>query len=674
MISKKKLFTSLIILLVFGSIFVQVDLVRIFCNIKNIEGSPPKINLRKIGQFKETHEIVDVFIDNNFGFIADQVEGLLIVNLTNLASPTLINTYQIEDNSVYDIIVEDKIAYVAHGRAGLIILDVNDPNNIVELGAFNDGGICWKIFILENTLFVADRIQGLEIIDISNLNNPVKVGLYKCQPFDVFVQEELAFIAAGVNGGLEIIDISQLDSPQKIGEISFILEDTVSVFVKNDYAFIGNKENGLKIIKITRPRRPKLVFEYKPDDGSKIWGTFVDEKFAYLACESGGIQILDISDINDPYLIAQYSDENSGKAFDLMVKQDKFFVADFDDGLEIIEWETTEPTPMINDYHIVDSRILNFNHSVGPYAADAFLGDEIVGLNLSIFLDVGLMSPVNITVEAPRIVNPGDFINLRIGITAEESFFWGRFEGTIEFTTPLGSSELFSLQEVGIPKHVQLAAFTTFIGENITQDTTLLPVELWQQEFLNYSLSLVMIPFFNVTGSAIISARINNTIRYFDLTWTQDRDQIIIPIQIPSEVENFYALPLEELQFNIEELHLDLNNIRFDVLLADLVPLYSWNLNISSFSGLPVSESLKSNVFEPTQENNQTLLFLDGIYPLGVFIITIYFSSNIQLPIWGIFLSLLGIISLIVIPWILIATSSRRKTRKEPRGIVEGNE
>jgi hypothetical protein len=664
----------MIVLIVFGSIFVQADIAKIFSHIKNVEGSPPNINLIKIGQFDEAHEIVDVFINDNLGFLADQEEGLLIVNLTNLVSPTLINSYQIEDNSVYDIIVEDKIAYIAHGRAGLVILDVHDPNNIDELGVINDGGICWKIFKKENTIFIADRIQGLEIIDITNINNPVKIGSYRCQPFDVFVQDELAFIAAGVNGGLEVIDITELDSPQKIGEISFTLEDTVSVFVRNDYAFIGNKENGMKIIKISRPKRPKLILEYKPEDGSKIWGIFVDEKFAYLACESEGIRILDISDIKNPYLIAQYSEENGGKAFNLMVTQDKFFVADFDDGLEIIEWETTEPIPMVNDYHIVDSTILNFNHSVGPYTADTFLGDETVGLNLSLFLDVGLMSPVNITVEAPRITNPGDFINLRIGITAEESFFWGRFEGTIEFTTPLGSSELFSLQEVGIPKHVQLAAFKTFIGENITQDTTLLPVELWQQDILNYSLSLVMIPFFNVTGSAIISARINNTIRYFDLTWTQDRDQIIIPIQIPNEAEDFYALPLEELQFNIEDLHLDLNIIRFDVLLADLVPIYSWELNISGFSGLPILESFKNDIFEPAQENDKTLLFLDGIYPLGAFIITIYFSGNIQLPIWVIFLSLLGIISLIVIPWILIATSSRRKTREEPGRIIEGNE
>lgn len=673
MASKKKLFSSLLILLIFGSIFVQVDFVKIFFKVKNTDGSPQILNLKKIGQFTDTHEIVDVYIENNLAFVADQIEGLLILNLSNIVTPTLINSFRVDENSVYDIIVKNNIAFVAHGRAGLIILDVTDPKNIIELGNFNDGGICWRIFIQDNILFIADRIQGIEIIDISNFNNPIKIGSYQCQPYDVFIREELAFIAAGVNGGLEIIDITNLGSPKKIGEISFILEDTVSVFVKDDYAFIGNKENGLKIIKISIPKKPKLITEYKPEGESKIWGIYVQEKFAYLACESGGIQILDISDIVNPYKIGQYSDDDSGKSFNLMLNQGRFFVADFDDGLEIFEWKTSEPIPLANNYHIVDSEILNFNHSVGPFTADAFLGDEIVGLNLSLYLDVGLMSPVNVTVEAPQLVNSGDFINLRIGITAEDSYFWGRFEGTIEFTTPLGSSELFSLEEIGIPRQVQLAAFKTFIGENITQDTTLLPVELWQQDFLNYSLSLVMVPIFNVTGSAIISASINNSQEYFDLTWNQDRDQILVPIQIPNEVEEFYAVPLEDLKFNIDDLHLDLVNIRFDVLLGNLIPIYSWSLNSSSFEGILYEGSKSELIFNPSQTSNETLLFLDGIYPLGMFIITIYFSGNIQLPIWAIFLTLLGIIGLIVIPWILIATSSRNKTKKEPRRLDEGN-
>jgi hypothetical protein len=385
-----------------------------------------------------------------------------------------------------------------------------------------------------------------------------------------------------------------------------------------------------------------------------------------MACESDGVQILDFSDETNPYKIGHYSD-GSGKAFNIFVNQNKIFLADFDDGLEIFEWETAQPVPAVNDYHVVDTKIVNFNHSVGPFTADAFLGDDTIGLNLSIYLDVGLMSPVNITVEAPRIVTPDEFINLKIGITAEASYFWGRFEGTIEFTTPLGSSELFSLEDVGIPQHVKLAAFKTFIGENIDQDSSLLPVELWSEDFLNYSLSLLMTPNFNVTGSAIISAKINNTLEYFDLFWTQDRDEILIPVKIPADVEEFHAIPLEDLRFIIDDLHLDFDNIRFDVLLEGLIPVYSWELNISSFSGITSYQMIDdySSLLPITNQNNNTLLYLDGIYPLGTFIITIYLSGGIQLPIWAILLTLLGIIALLIIPFILIATSSRRKNEEQ---------
>ncbi|NHJ47674.1 MAG: hypothetical protein FK733_07800 [Asgard group archaeon] len=670
MLSKKKFFACFITLISLSSVFVQVQ----FINSYNSSLSPnsttqnTSFNLKKIGQFTGAQEVVDVFVNDYIGYVADQVQGLLIVNLSNPEIPVLINSYQDEDNSVYDVFVEDEIAFVAHGRAGFKILDVSNPLSIIELGEYNDGGISWKIFIQDNTAFIADRIQGLEILDISNKNAPIEIGTYSSQPFDIFIQDELAYLAAGVNNGLEIIDLSDLAAPKKIGEISFGFVDTISISVIDGYAFLGTKGNGLKVVKVSRPKRPKLISEYLPESDCNIWGIYSSNNFIYMACELDGVQILDASDVTNLYKVGHFSDD-SGKAFNVFVNQDNIFLADFDDGLEIFEWKTTQPVPTVNDYHVVDTRIINFNHSVGPFAADVFLGDESIGLNLSIFLDVGLMSPINITVEAPRIIAPDDFINLKIGITAEASYFWGRFEGTVEFTTPLGSSEIFSLEEVGIPQHVQLAAFKTFIGENIDQDSQLFPMELWSQDILNYTLSLVMTPNFNVTGSAIVSAKINNTLEYFDLLWTQDRDEILVPVKIPADIEEFYAIPLEELQFMIDDLHLDLNAIQFDVLLGGLIPVYSWELNESSLSGITSNPMIDNyhSLLPIANQNNNTLLYLDGIYPLGTFIITIYLSEGIQLPIWSIFLTLLGIIALLVIPFLLIATSSRRKNEEQSR-------
>jgi len=184
-----------------------------------------------------------------------------------------------------------------------------------------------------------------------------------------------------------------------------------------------------------------------------------------------------------------------------------------------------------------------------------------------------------------------------------------------------------------------------------------------------------MTPFFNVTGTATISAGINDSLTHYDLDWTTDGEEIIIPIQIPEEVEEFYAIPLDEFQFEVNDLKLDLDNIRFDVLLYDLIPLYSFELNMSAFNiTTPVIES-RISWLNPNQENNNTLLFLDGIYPLGNFIIMINFTGGINLPPWSILLLTLGLIIAMALPWILIFASSRRKrTETEPTEVITEEE
>jgi hypothetical protein len=137
---------------------------------------------------------------------------------------------------------------------------------------------------------------------------------------------------------------------------------------------------------------------------------------------------------------------------------------------------------------------------------------------------------------------------------------------------------------------------------------------------------------------------------------------------MPTDVEEYHSIPLEDLQFEIEDLLLDLDNIRFDVLFGGLIPIYSWQINISSFTGVPsftIANNYQNIIPVTLQTNNNTLFYLDGVYPLGSFIITIYLSGNISLPVWAIFLTLLSIIALVAIPWVLIASSSRKRRNEE---------
>ena len=354
------------------------------------------------------------------------------------------------------------------------------------------------------------------------------------------------------------------------------------------------------------------------------------------------------------------------------------FVADFADGLEILNWRVGEPNPTPYNYVIVDRGSLNFNHSIGPFEINQFLGNESLGLNLSLFMDVGLTSPINITVEAPERVNAGDATNIKIRLTAETSKFWAAFRGSLSFVTPLGSSDLVSLKDAGIPEYIDLTAFKTFIGRNLTVNTNLNPLVLWQDTLLNYTISFIMLPLFNVTGTATVAGSINNDDKILELDWFKDNEEVIVPITIPEDIEDFYSLTLEDFKFIIDDLNLDFYSLKFSLAALDFVELYSWSLNFSDLNFLGELENSRNNnisprIITPLAENDTTLLHLDGIYPLGNFVIRLYFTGKISMPPWGIFLTIFGSLIALILPWVLIFSQMRKKKPTQVEPSIEPN-
>ncbi|NHJ03438.1 MAG: hypothetical protein EAX90_01330 [Candidatus Heimdallarchaeota archaeon] len=627
-------------------------------------------NLKKIGNFNLATAVVDVFILNNIAFLADEEKGFLAVNITDLNVPTLLSRYQLENESIYDIEIRDNYGFLAHGRSGLVIVDLSDPENIIELSRFDDGGIAWSIYLYGNFLFLADRIQGIEILDITNLANPVEISQYDGKPFSVVVKDDYAFVAAGISAGLEIINIKDITNPKKVAEVKTEFEDTVDVYIKDDYVYVANLDNGLKVYKITNPKRPKLVSQYLDGDIGSTWSVVIEDEFAYVADEADGIEILDMKNPTLPKEIAQYHSNNNGNSYALFIQDDLIFIADYTNGMEIVTWKTTKPIPTDSNYVVISNATLNFNHSIGPYGLNAVVGNDSVGLNISLLMDIGLKSPINVSVEAPEKIFPGEDTNLKIRISSEASSFWTKLLGTITLESLLGSTEIISLAAAGIPEYTEIAAFETFIGRNLSEDTNLKPIVLWEDKILNITLKLIMTPNFNVTGTAIVSAMINNENKTINMEWESDREQVIVPIKIPETDEDFYTIKLEDFKFIIDDLKLDFYSLRFDIVALDLVPIYTWILNFddlfNSTEPIAFTKGAQINSIFANQENNRTLLYLDGEYLLGDYLIVINFTRSINLPSWAIALILLGILLMMAIPWILIYSTTRSKREPQP--------
>jgi len=109
-------------------------------------------------------------------------------------------------NNTHDVVVSGNVAYVADDTDGLEIINVTNPSSMFEQGSFNDGGKARGIFISKNVICVADGSHGLEIIDPGRdndddgLSNVEELLIHSTDPNDEDSDDD------GILDGEEVIE------------------------------------------------------------------------------------------------------------------------------------------------------------------------------------------------------------------------------------------------------------------------------------------------------------------------------------------------------------------------------------------------------------------------------------------------------------------------------------
>jgi len=136
-------------------------------------------------------EVGHVFVPNpGFVHVADNVayikdmNGLEMFDISDPKSPHSLGFYSSPDSlkgSAYDIqriMVVDGYAYLAHGKAGLQILDISNPASPTKVSALDIAGAAKDIFISGGYAFIAAE-RGLIVVDVSNPLSPAPAGSYE---------------------------------------------------------------------------------------------------------------------------------------------------------------------------------------------------------------------------------------------------------------------------------------------------------------------------------------------------------------------------------------------------------------------------------------------------------------------------------------------------------------
>ena len=169
-------------------------------------------------------------------------------------------------------------------------------------------------------------ISGSLNLNTTYLSSYFDDGTY----FDVFVKDNYAYVANGSNS-LKIFDISDNLNPIKLS--SFPLQSQGrGIFIKDKIAYVSEYDKGLRIIDVQDNSNPVQIGYFNtPGYSTK---TVIKNNYAFVSDLTKGLRILDVQNISSITEIASYTPTNWVISLD--IKNDFAYLANYDGGLKIL--------------------------------------------------------------------------------------------------------------------------------------------------------------------------------------------------------------------------------------------------------------------------------------------------------------------------------------------------
>ncbi|MBL9134807.1 MAG: hypothetical protein JNK85_03015 [Verrucomicrobiales bacterium] len=163
---------------------------------------------------------------------------------------------------IFGLHVTNGMAFAAADRAGLIILDVADPQHISPLGGFLTRGSAYDVVVRGTTAFVADWSWGLTVLDVANPREPVLVSTTMTDRYSTGVAIEGDFaVVSSYEGYLTLFDVTDVTGPIKRSSIGTGIRMTAGgeVALAGGFAFAVGSQSQLTVVDCRNPLRMSVV-------------------------------------------------------------------------------------------------------------------------------------------------------------------------------------------------------------------------------------------------------------------------------------------------------------------------------------------------------------------------------------------------------------------------------
>ncbi len=287
------------------------------------------LELEEIAEFDTGGDAVDVYVTNEVAFVNDMLsDSLLSVDVSAPTNPILMDEYSVQ--GPHELTIDNDMAFIGSWADGLEIVDISDPENMVNIGSYYDGGEIVGCAVNGDTVYACDWVNGLKVLDITNPTNPTLVGSYTITEASSLDASNDIVVCGYENSELIILNVTIPSNPTQIAR--YDVNDWVGrLKVENDFVYAATGK-GLLILDISNPSEPELLYQHSL---SLCLDVFIEDDKLFISADTDGLIILNVSDPTNPSEIGTFDD--GGHSFGIHVIDDIIYLASKAEGLEIIQ-------------------------------------------------------------------------------------------------------------------------------------------------------------------------------------------------------------------------------------------------------------------------------------------------------------------------------------------------
>ena len=292
----------------------------------------------------------DIAIKGNYAFTGSN--GIRAFDVTDKKAPQQVSF--IESNAkLFHISGDIAVAIPESMGSGnrLSMLDISDPENLYEMGHFNNMLLTQEAIIHGNYVYVGGWWDGFTILDISDPSSPSFVtkvhnwtegaipGEEWCFVSDLDVQGDYVYVIDykpfedDDTKGLYIFDISDPENPEFISRYEQQSQRSWRIKVKYNYVYLADAYGGIEVIDVSDPYSPQPVAYQELMDVA--YNLDVANGYVYAACYIlGGVQAVNVIDPGNPF-VAGYYYRSGLFALNVTANENDIYIADGSSGFQI---------------------------------------------------------------------------------------------------------------------------------------------------------------------------------------------------------------------------------------------------------------------------------------------------------------------------------------------------